>query len=67
MVLKVLGVPVFDLLGEMLGISSEEALQMLRQGRLINRGTFGILTENYNRRYHGMAEKLAVKRLAQRR
>jgi hypothetical protein len=59
--LEGLGVPVFDLLGETIGRSADETLQLLRQDRLVSRGVFGLLTENYDRRYHGMAEKLLIK------
>jgi hypothetical protein len=59
--LESLGVPVFDLLGETIGRSADETLQLLREGRLVSRGVFGLLTENYDRRYHGMAEKLLIK------
>jgi hypothetical protein len=55
-------VPVFDLLGEMIGVSPDEVLRLLRQDRLQYRGVFGALIAGYNLRYHGMADKLLRKR-----
>lgn len=60
-VLEGLGVPAFDLLGEILEKSPKEVREYADADRLRSEPIAALLTESCRRRYHGMSEQLLLK------
>jgi hypothetical protein len=59
--LEGLGVPVFDLLGEILERSPREVRNFAEQDRLRSEPIAALLAESCRRRYQGMSERLLLK------
>lgn len=62
--LEAIGVPAFDMLGELLRRTPADVRKLASQGRLNSPVVFEALTTAYTLRYNGMAEQLAKKRAA---
>jgi len=53
------GIPVYDLLGEMTGMTPAKARSLAEAGRIKPKGAFQILMDAFGRKYHDLAAKRA--------